>query len=603
MPGLPLPSTVKLVQNLLENYIPTALATLIEPMWILINRLLCMLQPLEELQKCNAPAKKSIDLNYSSLPPQLVAFKALKSKHFVLAAVCTMALLANVLAVAFAGIFNQDFINIQYAASFNPPFEMKFVSINGSIGPKSSSVFGSVEASGAYRGGNSQDQFLIAESNFTKGTPLPAWTDEKFFYLPYFSSVSMNATDVRQYEATTSVFGAELDCETLDFGIDYRARIENDLTNPRIRFNTTTSANPKQTICPVKAETSLRWGPIRPGTRLETNGTCQRGPSATEIILAVDANVNATQEEKDACMTSVIMGWIRAPDGSCGDFADRDLDKSNSVFVRCVPRLVSGKATVRVDASGRLQGKSTNQEVAQNLGKEDLGRFFSNDPVNLIGQANRYLFKFADSGWHNDSHAEDLINYFAIRETNNRLVDPTQGLPSLAEIQGPIGLAFTRLFAIWLGANKEKLLVPHSDADQVTTPGWSIAQEQRLFVSTPMFIISEVILCTYAVVAILVYLRRPGQYLARMPTSIAAIVSLFAASAAVQDMRDTSHLDRKGRARHLKELGSRYGYGSFVGSDGRVHIGIDKTPFVRVRAKTTWLEKKVDSFRKGSMGG
>lgn len=131
--------------------------------------------------------------------------------------------------------------------------------------------------------------------------------------------------------------------------------------------------------------------------------------------------------------------------------------------------------------------------------------------------------------------------------------------------------------------------------------GWKVTTERRLFLSTPLFIISESILAIYIIVAITVYLRRPGRYLARMPTSMAAIISLFAASAAVQDMRQTSHLNKKDRADHLRSLGSLYGYGSYVGGgDGRVHIGIEKTPFVRIRSKSTWFEEKVKSFRKGS---
>lgn len=106
--GLQLPSQNKFVQNLLENYIPTAIATLIEPLWVLLNRLLCLLQPIQELQDCKAKAQDSVDLNYNSLPPQLVLFKALRARHFVLAAVCSMALLANVLSIAFAGLFNHD---------------------------------------------------------------------------------------------------------------------------------------------------------------------------------------------------------------------------------------------------------------------------------------------------------------------------------------------------------------------------------------------------------------------------------------------------------------------------------------------------------------
>jgi hypothetical protein len=599
--GLPLPSKNKLVQNLLENYIPTALATLIEPMWVLINRVLCMLQPIEQLRGCKAEAKDSIDANYSSLPPQLTLFKAFRSKHFVLAAVCAMALLANLLAIAFAGIFNQSTHNMLHAMVFNPPFEMKFVSINGSIGPKNNEEIGSFVASGAFRGGNSQDQFLVAESNFTRGTPLPAWTDEKLFYLPYMISTAENTTQGSRYRAETTAFGAELDCDMLEAGVDYYGAIVNDITDPHLEFNVTTSSN-TTTICPSNGFTFIHWGPIGSAPFQTRNETCQRGPSAAEVLFLLDANANATKAEKDACMSTVVMGWIRAPKGSCGTFEDRNLTDANAAFVRCKPRLVTGKAFVQVDAGGRLQVPAKDVKVHDLAG--DMSQTFSNDPIKLLGQSNKYLFKFgiAQSVWHNDSHANDYMNYFALRDSNSsRLVDPSQGPPSLNDIQKQLGKAYSRLFAIWLGTNKEKLLVPRTGAAEAPVTGWTVVTQQRLFLSTPMFAISEGILFTYVFVAIMVYQRRPGQYLARMPTSIASIISLFAASAAVQDLKGTSHLDRRGRAKHLQSLDSRYGYGSYIGGKhGRVHIGIEKMPFVRVKAKSTWFDLKVKSFRKGS---
>lgn len=418
----------------------------------------------------------------------------------------------------------------------------------------------------------------------------------------FITTAAVNATESVRYQASTPAFGAELDCETLKFDVDYRARILKDGPNIRLVFNTTVGSNSDQRECSSNGESSLRWGPVRPGPRPEVNGTCQRGPSAAEVTLRFDANVNATQMEKDMCMQSVVMGWLRAPNGSCGDFEDRDLDGENSVFVRCKPRLIKGSATVQVDSSGRLQDKAKDLEVTANLSNLDTREMFNNNWINLIGQSNRYLFRFSDSGWHNDSYAEDFMNYFAMRESNSsRLVDPNQSLPTLDEIHGPLGKAYSRLFAIWLGANKEKLLVAYGDESQISVQGFTVIKERRLFVSIPMFIISEAILSTYAIVAIMVYLRRPGKYLPRLPTSVASIISLFAASAAVQDMRGKSHLDRKKRARYLNELDTRYGYGSYIGGgDGRVHIGIEKSPFVRARSKTTWLDRKVTFFRQDS---
>ncbi|KAF2462774.1 uncharacterized protein BDR25DRAFT_363607 [Lindgomyces ingoldianus] len=53
--------------------------------------------------------------------------------------------------------------------------------------------------------------------------------------------------------------------------------------------------------------------------------------------------------------------------------------------------------------------------------------------------------------------------------------------------------------------------------------------------STIMLAVAEGILCTYAVVKMVVYLRHLGQYLPKLPTSIAFIIALFVASVVVQD--------------------------------------------------------------------
>ncbi|KAJ4373703.1 hypothetical protein N0V86_007846 [Didymella sp. IMI 355093] len=595
--GLPLPSSNTIVQNLLENYIPTALATLIEPIWVLFNRILCVLQPIEQLQGCKAKAKDSIDLNYSSLPPQLVIFKALRSKHLVLAAVCTMALLANVLAIAFAGLFLQNTIDMQHAVVLHAPYQTKFVPINGSVGPDASQTFGSLTASGAYQGGTGEDQFLLAESNYTSRTPLPAWVDDSMFYMPFLSEQS-SSTSSDQFEADAEALGARLECKALTLGDHFQATLAkpiNTVQAIRPQINVTIGDGSTTVVCTNRKETELRPGPIGNG--------CSNGTLAAELIFQLrPLRVNATLREQQVCMSSVMLGWIRTDLGSCG-VVPRPLSGRNSTFVQCQPKLTLGHATIRVDKSGRLQQKARDLIVTDfSESNENASRLFSNDPANLISQSNKYLFPDVATGWHNDSFADDPVNYFVHRVSNtSRFLDPIQSVPAFEDIEEYLQKAYSYLFAIWLGVNKDKLLVPYANEQSSRLRGWKVQPERRLFLSTPMFAISLAILCIYAVVAVFVYTRRPGQYLPRLPTSIASIIALFAASAAVQDMRGTSHLNRKGRSKHLEALDARYGYGSFVGGgDGRVHIGIEKTPFVRVRSKTTWLERKVTSWRKGS---
>jgi hypothetical protein len=556
-----------------------------------------MLQPLEELQDCNAIAKRSIDLNYSSLPPQLVVFKALKSRHFVLAAVCTMALLANVLAVALSGLFNQDSFDIRHETTFQPPYQYKFVSINGTVGPSNKTP---LDPSGAFHGGDGEDQFLVAESNLTRNTPLPSWTDEAMFYRPIFaeSTYSMH-TNSSYFEATTDALGAELDCVQLKLGQGFNASVAYDSHELLMSMNVTVPWNTGNVQCSM--EQSIFTSTITHGPSGE-DYSCVRGPRGNEMVSLLQARENATQSEHEACAGKAVFVWMRHPEGSCGFGNNTRLDEQRSLFVQCQPRLVTGKANIQVDAGGRLvrpvQDFNMTQHAPQNL--------FSNDPSNVVRQSNLYLFKASGSLFHNDTFATDYFNYFIKRATNNsRLLDPKLPVPTFKDAAEPLSKTYSKLFAIWLGINKKNLFVPVVAASEASIQGHRVQSEPRVFVSTTMFIIAEAILCTYVLVTIWVYARRPGQYLARLPTSIASQIALFAASAAVEDMQGTSHLDQKGRAQHLQRLDSRYGFGSFIGGgDGRVHIGIEKMPLVmKPRVKTgTWLEQKLPLLRRRSWG-
>ncbi|KAI4937671.1 hypothetical protein J4E85_000106 [Alternaria conjuncta] len=404
--GLPLPSKNTLVQNILENYIPTAVATLIEPIWVLFNRMLCMLQPIEELQSCNARAKKSIDLDYASLPPQLVILKALRSKHLVLAAVCTMALLANLLAVSLAGLFNQATIDIQHAIVADQPLQFKFMPVDGNIGPVGGQNFGSNVASGAYQGSNGEEQFLIADSYLRQGIPLPAWTDENMFYLP-FAAQQTNTTATKDIEARTRAFGAKLECNSLRFDKSFQAGIIRPLStseaiNPSVNITVTTDTG--RSVQCTKTGTYMRQGPIS-----TTGNSCVTGPSAAELAFILEPMANSTQADAEVCMGSIVLGWLRNPTGSCGESKPVSLDEHNSAFVHCRPRLMTGFATVRVDSSGRLQKQAQNVT----LDNDQPNAIFSNDSINIIGQSNRYIFKDDSPGWHNDSFADGFINYFA----------------------------------------------------------------------------------------------------------------------------------------------------------------------------------------------
>lgn len=126
--GLPLPSSSMFVRQLVENYIPIAVATLIEPFWLVLNRVICMLQPWEEMRRGNAKASRSLELNYHSLPPQFVFWRALKARHVQLAFICLMSILANGLTLALGGLMYENTVSVrratQFAARYTPTLKL-----------------------------------------------------------------------------------------------------------------------------------------------------------------------------------------------------------------------------------------------------------------------------------------------------------------------------------------------------------------------------------------------------------------------------------------------------------------------------------------------
>jgi hypothetical protein len=95
-----------------------------------------------------------------------------------------------------------------------------------------------------------------------------------------------------------------------------------------------------------------------------------------------------------------------------------------------------------------------------------------------------------------------------------------------------------------------------------------------------MFIISESILLAYITVTIWLYIQRPWKILSRLPSNLASVIAFFAASRAAEDLKNTAHLTTVGRTEHLARINGKYGFGNFIGRDGRNHLGIEKHPYV-----------------------
>lgn len=220
------------------------------------------------------------------------------------------------------------------------PFDLRFVSINGSVGPNARGSSGTGQFSGAYLGGDGRDQFYVLHSNMTSGTPLPPWTDRNFFYLPSITIDDGESAKNDQFQIETTTLGAELECNVVN------------TTEMRIKLTQDGYINLNMTVRrgEIGAECSSDRGFDTPRVYEGPEGpdSCQLGASALELIVGLNTlNPNSTQKEKDVCLGTVVLGWARKPQGTCKSSSQQDFDAINSLFIQCQPRLMRGKYSHR----------------------------------------------------------------------------------------------------------------------------------------------------------------------------------------------------------------------------------------------------------------
>jgi hypothetical protein len=566
--GLPLPSQNRFVRQLLENYLPTAVGTLIEPFWTVLNRHLCMLEPFDSLRKGKKKAKDSLGLDYSSLPPQFAIWKALRRRHPLLATVCGMALLANILAVALSGLFFESTVQNQISQSFALPYALHFNALNGSAPPFIQDRSGNLEP------------YYVAVSNLTAHTPMPPWTDDDFFYLPFVPKVGVT-NNTWTYRAVTPIVGGQLTCRPVNttnslsvFGIRNDENGEPTIAS---------SANLSITVSRNNGA-SVNCGPRFNGfdqLRFNINGTAS-GQAAFEFNTGLDGFANLTSDEDAAfCREHVAAAWVRAFTVSAPDIPNLEIgldppfniSSLQATIIVCHAEVVTGFADVLVSSDGHVQ-----KRLSHNLSSGSVEPLFTTSSSDLIGQAHEFLVADRGLAWHEDPFPSDFNNYLIGLTTNmTDYLDPTKPPPSAEEMVPPFSALYTKLFSILIGRNKDQLLAPAHDKMSL---GFVVQPQIRIFMSTTMFVIAEAILGLYIITTIVLYVRRPWRVLARMPNTPASIIAFFAASHTVKDLRNTVHLSSKERAKQLKKLDDRYGFGTFMGTDGKAHVGIEKHPFL-----------------------
>lgn len=141
---------------------------------------------------------------------------------------------------------------------------------------------------------------------------------------------------------------------------------------------------------------------------------------------------------------------------------------------------------------------------------------------------------------------------------SNEIVDPNSPVPVAGDVLPIVEDVYRRLFAILLGLNNNIFDAPGASTKM---EGSRIVKETRIFISDSAFIISMAILVLDLFAGILFYGVATKMFLPRLPITIGSIVAYLAPSRAVREFN--------------REKDMSFGFGRFVGEDGRAHVGIE----------------------------
>jgi hypothetical protein len=553
--GLALPTQNRFVRQLLENYIPTVIATLIEPVWVVLNRLLCLFQPFEELYKKESLARRSINLKYSSLPPQLVVFKAFYARHFILSAVCTMALLANILAVAFSGLLDEDTLSVARKSTVFPNYKVQLKE-HIDNGTESGNPF----------------PFYYSMANFTSGTPMPQWTSDSAFYLPVSNQAHLNQSD-RLELSNIPMLTTDLDCNPIDRAHGSSWRFD------RGSFANSSSASANMTVSMLDDRGQTLSCATKP---LSMSGSSYPFPCDSKQAMALElmaplvapsaAGSGAGPVDHDACQGLWVGIWARKSASALCEETAFELSDEEVTAMVCRAKVVvqSANATFSGDhyvMDEQNKGPPYDFEGSDTLIKEIIEAMWL--------APNRDYMQDQRGTWHNDSFPSDWNSYVMnLMDPDSGILDPTLPPPSFNLTADLFTRSYRKLFVTLMGMDHERLLA-EAVKDSPAFDATILHPEIRIVVSKPMIVLSSTILGLYIIVAIAVYAHRPGKFLPRMPLTMASDIALFAASQAVTEIEENEKSGKDFSANR-----KRFGYGSFIGTDGRPHVGVERAPFV-----------------------
>jgi len=552
------------VSQIIFSFIPTVIATLLEPFWALVGRYLALYQPYTELLRGNASSASFLGLKYTNIPPVLIAPRALRRGHISLFLASMIVITANLLAVALGGIFDQSSRSLTFDVMVTYPLT---TSINTEMQRVNSREGVLVETFAK----DLEEHWLVVNTNVVEGTDLPAWVTDEFYFLP-FEWEPGNKADLRT--SITQGYGGNLTCRLV--AGDAFQQIFNlgaEVSNmAAFGVNVTVPISDGDSVLCSNNQT-MNADSLKQGTH----------PFAVEWDWGLEASNGSDQKAVQACGNLILAGWGRGEanhDASSALGTTSVTMQSNTTLI-CSQQISTGEFMVTVDGEGSVKRSKLIGEL-----KYDDPRIFnrSTSVGNFTAQLAMLLRVPAKQGFdvgimHNDNTSHCFAQFLGEYLINKTLSDPSTPSPNFEDAQHALSKFYKRFFTIVLALNQNTIFVPAGKVPR-SEVGQLGSIQPRMSMDPVMFYIAVAIVGFQLIAGTIIFVT-PRRFLPRFPYNLASEISFFHASSALSDVAGTANMNSAMRSRHLKRLGGTYGYGRFKGSDGERHVGIERMSLIK----------------------
>ena len=503
----------------------------------------------------------------------LIAPRALIRSYYILFLASTVVLASNGLAVALGGLFDDGPRPVSTTGTFELPLS---TSIDTQIQTKgigiTSSTIANVTGTFAKDG---EEHWLIALTNST-GTSLPPWIAPDFYFLPFeWKPRAGNASDLRS--ANTWGFGANLTCKLLAgdvYGQKGWVGLSDDpVPTPVVSLNVT---------IPMANGTEVRCN--SPFVRF-TLRSLVTGRFAGEYLFGLGAADGNDEEAEDFCNSFLAIGWNRGSvtvGERASGFPNYTIDSNTyeNTTILCTQQISSAEFTVVVDGNGFVR----KFKRLTPLSYDNSSLFNHSTPIASFKAQLSSIIRTNPSssgrdrgGLHNDKDPRTLP-HFLLEYGRETLCDPSTPPPSFENAQGRFQSFYSWFAPVVIGQNSERIFrsTTKDGGRKPQVSGQIISLQNRVSMDPVMFYIAIVLLSFSTLASVVIFSARPKRFLPRLPITLAAEIGFFYASEALGDTAGTAHMSSEMRERHLATLGWEYGYGKFMGKDGKLHLGVER---------------------------